>query len=275
MNELLQTQALLAAGLREDPLLCLANTVVWLDPLWQEADDDWPIPDDEDGTVAIALRVMRRAFPDLYVQAVDLLRQGGDYADLDRLICGEIAERGIPLHDLQWIGYGIPLPAYGAELENPDFYTAHPDLIPILACFGVSPEPNPYQIDVPACVYTAGRFIAADLQNHGDEGYRQVARLMGWLFSCSGNSIVDWDYEMMAVAEPLSWDADDLAFARAMIEEADELIRDGFAGLDFLNAQPELLQALERNVQHIYKAIERRKGKEAKLRLRLKWPPLQ
>ena len=98
---------------------------------------------------------------------------------------------------------------------------------------------------------------------------------MGWLFSCSGNSIVDWDYEMMAECQPLSWDADDLEFARAMIEEADELIRDGFAGLDCLNAQPDLLQALQRNVQRIYKAIERWKGKESNLRLRLKWPSLQ
>ena len=67
MNDLLQTYTLLGAGLRDDPLLCLANTVVWLDPLWQEADDEWDMPQDEDGTLAIALRVTRTAFPDIYM----------------------------------------------------------------------------------------------------------------------------------------------------------------------------------------------------------------
>ena len=32
MNDLLQAHTLLAAGLRDDPLLCLANAVTWLDP---------------------------------------------------------------------------------------------------------------------------------------------------------------------------------------------------------------------------------------------------
>ena len=188
MNDLLQTHTLLAAGLRDDPLLCLANAVTWLDPLWQEADDEWDMSEDEDGTLAIALRVTRTAFPDVYMQAVDHLRQGASYADLDRLICGAISERGIPLDDLQWIGFGIPLPAYGVVLDDPDFYTSHPDTIPILECFGVSPEQNPYHITVPECIYTAGRLIAASLEGHDDERYRQVAWLMQWLFSCSGNS---------------------------------------------------------------------------------------
>ena len=38
------------------------------------------------------------------------------------------------------------------------------DMLPVLARFCVSPEPNPYHIDVPDYVYTTGRLIAADLQ---------------------------------------------------------------------------------------------------------------
>lgn len=272
MNDLLQTYTLLGVGLRDDPLLCLANAVTWLDPLWQEADDEWDMPQDEDGSLAIALRVTRTAFPDIYMQAVDHLRQGASYADLDHLICGAISERGIPLDDLQWIGFGIPLPAYGVVLDDPDFYTAHPDTLPVLECFGVSPEANPYHITVPECIYTAGRLIAASLEAQDDERYKQVAWLMQWLFSCSGNSTIDYDYETMCEFQPLSWDKDDFAFAIDIIEEADGILGNALAGLAFLTSQPDLLRALQRNVQRIYKAIEKSKGKSDEPRIRLAWP---
>ena len=273
-NDLLQTYTLLAAGLRDDPLLCLASAVCWLDPLWQEADEDWDVSEDEEGALAIALRVTRTAFPDVYMQAVDQLRQGASYADLDRLICGAISERGIPLDDLQWIGFGIPMPAYGVVLDDPDFYTTHPDTLPVLECFGISPEPNPYHINVPNCAYTAGRIIAADLEKHDDPCYRQVAWLMSWLWSASGNTVIDADFEFMAEIQPLSWDKDDLAFAIDIIQEADGILADAMAGLTFLNSQPDLLQALQHNVRRIYKAIEKQKGKSDEPRIRLAWPCL-
>lgn len=149
MSELLQTCTLLAAGLRADPLLSLASAVVWLDPLWQDDEEAWDVPQDEDGALALALHVTRSAFPDVYAQAVEAVRRGASYTELDHLICAAITARGIPVESLEWIGFGIPMPTYGVVLDNPDFYTEHPDTIPILACFGISSQPNPYQIDVP------------------------------------------------------------------------------------------------------------------------------
>lgn len=278
MTDLLQTYALLASSLRDDPLLCLASAVVWLDPMWQDAEEDWDAPHDEDGTLGIALMVTRKAFPDVYIEAIQAIRQGTSYADLDRLICTAISTHGIPLENLEWIGFGIPLPAYGAVLDDPEFYTAHPDTKPVLESFGISPEPNPNlnassgHIDVPECAYTAGRFIAADLQSHDDERFRQIGWLMHWLFSSSGNSSVDYDYETMGEFQPLSWDKDDLAFAIEIIEEADGIMADALAGLAFLTSQPELMKALQNNVQRIYKAINRQKGKRGgEPKTRLKW----
>lgn len=274
MTDLLQTYALLASGLRDDPLLCLASSVVWLDPMWQDADEDWDVPHDEDGTLGIALMVARKAFPDVYIEAIQAIRQGASYADLDRLICTAISTHGIPLENLEWIGFGIPLPAYGAVLDDPEFYTAHPDTKPVLECFGISPEPSPYHIDVPECAYTAGRFIAADLQRHDDEHFRQIGWLMHWLFSSSGNSSVDYDYETMGEFQPLSWEADDLVFAIEIIEEADGIMADALAGLAFLTSQPELMKALQHNVRRIYKVLAKSKGKSDEPRLRLAWPHL-
>ena len=274
MTDLLQTYALLASGLRDDPLLCLASAVTWLDPLWQNDEDDWDVPQDEDGTLAIALRVTRKAFPDVYAQAVEAVRRGASYAELDHLICGAITERGIPVESLEWIGFGIPMPAYGVVLDDPEFYTAHPDVLPVLARFGISPEPNPYHIDVPDCAFSAGRLIAADLQRHADERYRQVSWLMQWLFSCSGNSMIDMDDESMADMQPLSWEPDDLAIAVEIIQEADGIMADALAGLAFLTSQPELMKALQHNVRRIYKAIANVKGGKHDPHIRLAWPQL-
>jgi hypothetical protein len=274
MNNLLQTYTLLAAGLRADPQFCLASAVTWLDPLWQDDDEDWDVPYDEDGTLAIALRVTRMAFPDVYVQAVEAIRQGASYAELDRLICNAVTKRGIPLENLEWIGFGVPMPAYGVELNDADFYTTHSEVIPILACFGISPEPNPYHMTIPDSVYTAGRYIAADLEKHSDERYRQISWLMQWIWSASGNTVIDADTEFMAEIPPLSWEKDDLAFAIDIIEEAEGIMSDVLAGLEFLNSQPDLLTALERNVQRIYKALDKLKGKQDEPHIRLAWPCL-
>jgi hypothetical protein len=135
----------------------------------------------------------------VYAQAVEAVRRGASYLELDHLICAAITARGISVEGLEWIGFGIPMPAYGVVLDDLDCYTEHPDTIPVLACFGISPQPNPYQIDVPDCAYTAGRLIAADLQQHADARYRQIAWLLHWLFSCSGNSVI-----LCGIESPLS-----------------------------------------------------------------------
>ncbi|MEQ8676520.1 MAG: hypothetical protein RIC84_25115 [Aggregatilineales bacterium] len=274
MNNLLQTYTLLAAGLRADPQFCLASAVTWLDPLWQDDDEDWDVPHDEDGTLAIALRVTRMAFPDVYVQAVEAIRQGASYAELDRLICNAVTKRGIPLENLEWIGFGVPMPAYGVELNDADFYTTHSEVIPILACFGISPEPNPYHMTIPDCVYTAGRYIAADLEKHPDERYRQISWLMQWLWSASGNSSIDLSVDELYEFQPLSWEKDELAFAMDIIEEAEGIMSDVLEGLEFLSNSPDLLTALQQNIQRIYKVLEKQKGKKDEPRIRLAWPCL-
>ena len=274
MNNLLQSYTMLAAGLRADPQFCLASAVVWLDPMWQDADEDWDVPHDEDGTIGIALTVTRKAFPDIYSQAVEAIRQGASYTDIDRLICDGITERGIPLDNLEWIGFGVPMPAYGVELNDSDFYTTHPEVIPILACFGISPEPNPYHMTIPDCVYNAGRTIAADLEKHPDERYRQISWLMQWLWSSSGNSSVDLSYDEICEFQPLSWEKDEFEFAVAIIEEANGIMSDVLAGLEFLSNNPDLLTALQHNIQRIYKALEKQKGKKDEPRIRLAWPCL-
>jgi hypothetical protein len=271
MNELLHTFGLLAAAMLDDPLLALANAVCWLDPLWETSDDDVY---DEGDSLGLALCITRSAFPDIYAAAVEGIRSGASEKELDSFICGEISKRGIPVDNLEFLRYGIPLTACGIELSDPDLYTARADLLPLVELFGIRPEPGHYSVEVPDCAYTAGRIIADSLVQQDDERLKRVGWALAWLFSCSGNTLIDFDDESMAEIPPLSWDENDLTFAIELIEEANGILGDVIAGLTLLEANPSLFAALEANIQRTYKAIAKMKGKNDEPRIRLEWPPL-
>ena len=98
----------------------------------------------------LPLQVTRGAFPDLYAEAVEQLRTGASYREMDRLLCKAITAKGIPLDDLDNIDWGVPLNTVGIDLEDPEFYAVHTDLLPILAPFGIHlPEGEMYSVDVP------------------------------------------------------------------------------------------------------------------------------
>ncbi|MBW7880997.1 MAG: hypothetical protein H3C32_17010, partial [Anaerolineae bacterium] len=192
-------------------------------------------------------------------------------AELDRLICSSISAKGIPLDDLCMMSWGIPLYAYGAELTVSEFYAAHPDLLTILALFGVEvPDDVGEQVDVPERAYDIGRALALNLHAQDDPALRQVGWLLGWLFSSTGNSLVDCSDEALADIEPLSWASDDVAFAVEMIEEANDIMADAMAGLQQLLAVPPLLAALQRNIMLVQK-----KGNRDEHLSHLEWPRTQ
>ncbi|MDX1992546.1 MAG: hypothetical protein SF029_09155 [bacterium] len=272
MNTVLDTYTLLADAVRDDPFLLLANAVAWCDPLWAMDADDM---ETEDDGLGIALAVTRQAFPDIYAGAVERIRAGESAAALDRFICGEITGRGIPLDNLEFMSYGIPLDAAGALLEDPDFYEQHPDVLPILAFFGVHPEAGMYSVEVPDAAYTAGRAAADSLMNQGDEHWRQVGWALAWLFSCSGNSVIDLDYESLMDIPPLSWEPNDVAFAVDLIEEANGIMADVNAGLQWLETTPAAMAQLEGNLRRIFRKLKTMKGKQRDdLRIALEWRPV-
>lgn len=133
--------------------------------------------------------------------------------------------------------------------------------------FGIRPEPGHYSVEVPDCAYTAGRIIADSLVKQADERLQKVGWALAWLFSCSGNTLIDFDDESMAEIPPLSWDENDLAFAIELIEEADGIIGDVTAGLTLLETRASLLKELERNIQRVYQANKQRPP-------RLPWTPI-
>jgi hypothetical protein len=265
MNNLFVLQAALAGALNADPVLCLAHAAAWLDPLRGEV-DEIDTPESEQDSVLVALQILRRAFPESYFDVLQAIRHNATYQQLEGLICAAVQAQGIPLEHLEWIGWGIPLPAYGATLDDPDFYTTHPDVLPVLACFGISPEPNPYDIHIPDIAYKVADFIAEDLLQQAEDHWRQVGWLLKWLFSSSGNSSVDYDHETLSEFQPLSWDREDIAFAREIIQEADTIMQDATAGLEWISQNPTAIEILSRNIRKIYLM----KGKNH-ARYRIEW----
>ncbi|HML20979.1 MAG TPA: hypothetical protein PKD09_04980 [Aggregatilinea sp.] len=262
----------LVAGLHDDPLLCLAQAVAWLDPFWAGlSDDDF----NDDGSLATALDATRNHFPGIYAMTVDALHHGAAYDDLDHLICTELSKLGFPLDFVESMGCGIPLPAYGTLLCDPEFYTHHPDVVPVVQWFGIQPDGDD-PIDIPDHACTAAQRLMDSLVEHPGPRYQQVGWLIGWLFSCTGNSSVDLDPESMWEFEPLSWEPENVEFALAIIQEADEIMSDAQAGLVLVQCNPLIQQALQDNIQRLYRLFARQSKKERKIhdRPRLHWPAL-
>lgn len=268
MNQLTEMYDQLSVALTGDPLLLLASAVATFDPYWSEFDDGYN--DDEDNPLHIALAVTRGAFPDIYAEAVERMRANAPYQELDRRICEAITTKGIPMDNLETMSWGIPLVSFGVDLEDPEFYAVHSAALPALVPFGVDiPESETYSIDVPECIYAAGRAVAASLHEQNDPTLKQVGWLCAWLFGCSGNSLCDLTIDDLYELQPLSWLPDDIAFAVEMIEEADGIMSDAMAGLKLLTASPDLLAVLKGNITHLYRVIKQ-KGKLDD-RIRLDW----
>ncbi len=271
MNAITAIYDHVAVALTTDPLLLLASAAATFDPFWDDFEDEI---DYETDPLTIALQVTRGAFPDLYAEAIERLRVGAAYAELDRLLCGGISAKGIALDDLEAIGWGIPLVALGIDLEDPEFYAVHSDMLPILAPFGIDvPEGETYRIEVPEGIYPVGSAIARSLHEQSDPVLQQVGWLFGWLFSCTGNSLVDATDEMLSELQPLTWDPEDIAFAIEMIEEADGIMRDAMAGLEILKTTPDLWAALERHITILSRELKQ-KGKLDEQSIRLEWTGL-
>lgn len=268
MNTLLALHQTLTHALQTDPLHQLALLVTTLDPLWQVNEDDLY---EQEGDIELALLIARRVFPDVYVDILLQQRAGISQAELHRLVCEGFTQHGIPIDDVTSLSYGIPLTAYGLNLSDPDVYTHHPSLINLLSLFGVQVDLDSYDIDVPHATYKVGHLLADSLVQQDDPQWQQVGWLLAWVFSCSGNTLIDADDEELSSIQPLSWEADDVAFAQEMIAEAEKVLKDAEEAQLWLKTHPEAMTQLGANIQRTYKLLSQQKDKPMHMKIQLKW----
>lgn len=237
MNALLHYQQFLEQALKGDPQGQLALLAVWLDPLclntlqWEDA---------EDSSERSALSLVRDCLPDLYLEAIQCLYQGHSLEHAGDVICQRLNAFGIPLQDLLFMDYGIPLPAYGCSRSDPDFQAQCPQADLVRRCFGVDWEegepPSQAQTDIALLVALALRRAPAPLP--------EVGWVVAWVWGITGITCLDLDEESLLDCEPLAWTAENVAFARDLIAEANTLLVSIESGVSFLATHPAFFSEL-------------------------------
>lgn len=239
MNDLLTIQQTLQNALLQDPLHQLAYLTVLLDPLWQTDDSS-------DDPLHHALLIARSYFPEVYVQAVQALHNGISVSQLDNLLCKSFSEAGIPVDNIDWVPHGIPLPAYGVDLYEDE---PNEQVLPLLELFGVAEGEVPDEApDLAVMLFHHLHKLESPLC--------QIGWAVGWLWGVTGNSSCDLSVEQMYEYEPLTWDAENIDFARELIAEAEEIMAEVTVGLDYLS-QPEALNALRKWIQSARKLYKK------------------
>ena len=247
MNDLLHLQATLTEALTYDMQTALALMCVWLDPLWIGAHDLDLIESEYDDPLYNALVVSRRCFPQVYVEAVEALHQNQTANQIEYIITTGIERAGIPVEHLETLCWGIPVPAYGIYLDDPEFHTDHPDTLPILECFGFDSE----TLNMPSHAYDIAYVIETSLQAQERESCTHAAVLLSWVFSTSANTVIGHTYEEILEYEPLQWIPDDVEFAIYMISEANDLLSQAMTAIQYLNDAPAARKQLHQNIQFV------------------------
>ena len=261
----------LARAALDDPVLHLAYTIAWLDPVRIQFDDvdQYDLVDDYDegNDLEAALHVTRSCFPDLYTQAVADLHAGQTEGRVEGGIRDGISAQGIPMDILQFDGtytYGIPMPACGIDPADPDTLDPFRGRIDTLyRLFGIDIDFRTHRVHVPDDAHDIALTIALSLDGEPRKQhptYDQLYWLLGWAFSMTGNSSVDYTWEIMAEFQPLDWSPDNVDYARQMIQECDHIMTAALAGLDDLQTNTGLCAALAHNIAITRKKLNK-KGK--------------
>ena len=291
LAELQVAPVLLSRLITGSPTLALLQAVAWFDPTslhdpTGEAYIDFDY--DAENELTTGLHVCRACFPDLYAAANALLMQGWPERELARFICEGInAQLVTPIESLEALRYGPPLECYGvdptllAEVDDPEHIIYRSRAVYTL--FGLAIDSDDMDGD------WSGARLAVDILHHSLEqqptsDYRDLDALLSWMFSASGNSLVDWSQEAMweSGAEYPDWSLEDIAFVNDMTREAQDIMHAAESGFILLENDTTLRKALRRNIRTIYKHIERREKRNARtyftddecgaIAQRLAWP---
>ncbi|MCB9460174.1 MAG: hypothetical protein H6670_11040 [Anaerolineaceae bacterium] len=262
----------LATAALDDPVLHLAYTVAWLDPLRVCPDDpvdDYDLSEDyyygEGDDLEAALHITRGCFPDLYAEAVADLHTGVAERQVEEHIRDGICEQGIPMDIVEFEGayaFGIPMPACGIDAADPDTLEPFQGQIETLYdLFGIDIDWDTHCVHIPDNAHDVALAVALSLNEALREQYPvydQLYWLLGWAFSMTGNSSVDCTWEILAEFQPLDWSPDNVAFTRLIVEECDQIMTAATAGLDDLQDNEALRETLTHNIAIICKKLKKK-----------------
>ncbi|MBN1121799.1 MAG: hypothetical protein JXJ17_12025 [Anaerolineae bacterium] len=277
-QELQTVPAFLMHAMQNDVRISLANTAAWLDPLRllepgliEEAYFDGAYEEDPDALAMYALSVARRCFPSVYCELVEGLRAGWDFRQIESAFCAGLrrAYPHLELEALYDMVYGVPLPFVGLDVTSPEFLDDHPDYAALLAdTFDLHPVStpatrwrNPYAVinennfdaQQPIARHVIKSLIAQDCQPCAD-----LAFLLMFLFSCTGNSLLDFSANAYWEVgfEPLDWEPDALSMTDEACREMTIVLYAVGRSMQRLAEDDALSSALKTNIAAL-KAAER------------------
>jgi len=223
MNALLALRQELLRQLSAHPQTQLALLCALLDP--------FPgCPDNADDEPLLYLIAQLRDYvPQIYAEAVTLWYEQ-NLAQLEKALCAHLQKLGLPIEQSEDALYGVPMPAWGIPWECEDWSEGHSDLLEIMALFGI----NPLEDELDEAQMLA-QLVFLTLEGHENPQIQQIGCAVGFLFSTTGNSSVDFSRENLSELVPLEWS--DLAFALEIIEEAQTIMAKAQAGLQALQNQ--------------------------------------
>lgn len=219
MTTVSQLQALsldLVNAMQSDPWLSLVTTISWLDPFYGTAIEtaDW-----EESCLESAVTVCRQIFPTCYSELIHSGFVHASPSEREQQVLDALnAELYAPLGALDEVDYGLPIEAYGLDLTESEIVD-HPNFEQISALLVALDVAAPLPLD----------YTSYDQLRNAVEAYLSATpphgpchHLLTWLFSLSGNSLVDysplelWEMNM----DSPSWTAGDVAFLAEIHAEA-------------------------------------------------------
>ena len=260
----------------QDPQTLLALTVAWLDPLAILKDHD--VLADEDlidfhyagDTIGEGLYVTRNCFPDIYARAISQVREGREIREVLDFIDDEI-ERQTNIPTSQYdtghaYAYGIPVPWYGFDMDDPDFRRHYKEEWHLIQLFGgeievdegnsiMTPMNLPDNIGLIAYVLRWSLFDYRHSPLH-----ETLMNAIAYVFSCSGNSSVDYSHSVGCEFQPLQWTPEDVEFAQIICQEAEAIMSSAHVGL--ANAyDPAIQRTLRKKIDHASQCVQTRLDK--------------
>jgi len=277
--------------MQSSPTLALLQAVAWFDPTslhdpTGEAYIDFDY--DAEDELTAGLHVCRACFPNLYASANALLMQGWPERDLARFMCEGInAQLVTPIESLEALRYGPPLECYGvdptllAEVDEPEHLIYRSRAI--YALFDLAIDSDEMDGEWSSAQLVAD-ILHHSLKAQSASDYHDLNALLSWMFSASGNSLVDWSQDAMweSGAEYPDWSLEDIDFVNDMTREAQDIMRAAESGMTLVESDAAVRKALQHNIQIVNKYIQKREKKHARTYLtddecgvlahRLAWP---
>lgn len=215
--DLYDAQVFLYDALVSDPVSSLALAATWLDPLHGDYIDlDTYLDLNEDPVVA-TWQQAREHWPPLYADINERIWSNTGWNDLYNWLEGEVSiYLPAPIGDLiQMCGNSVPLSFYGCALYDDEMFWGSSRAEFVATLFGV--EPNEEHRIANALAFEAGKLLAEAAESFDDP----QAKLLHWLFSNSGNTLIDYtDEEVSEMGmQAVGWH--DYDFACEIQQEAD------------------------------------------------------